>query len=610
MRYDAADAIARRRMTRTLLFSVALLTGMVSLAPPVHAGSPIALTGGLLGQVKNASGIAQMGATVLLYNRYDQLVRQALTNEQGRFAFDKLPADLYSIRVTLASFVPAIRRNIAIAAGSENMLQISMANLLSSVDLVSSGPSRGTLMTDDWKWVLRSSQPTRPILRVLPVSTSSAPSNSASMFSDTTGVLRVSAGDGESFTSGSQEDLGTAFAVATSVYGTTRLQFSGNVGYIGNSTIPAAGFRTSYSRTSDGVSGEGSSGPVVTLTVRQLYLPNREAMVAGDPGPALRTVSLAIHDKVDLTDDLHLEYGMSLESVTFLERLNYMSPFARATYDLGQHGSVRFAYSNGAEPTDLAARNSGPESNEALNQDLAALALLPRISLRDDRPQVQRTQAFELGYQLVEGSRTYSAGAYSEAVTNAAFMLSGARGFVPATDTLPDLGANDRIFNVGSYDRVGYALSMKQALGDHLKASVSAGHTGALAVDDTAAASHNAADVRGLIHEVHRPWMTAGVTQTLPCIGTQLTSSYGWTDPRVMMPDHTFLAQDALQTMGWNLRARQPLPIFPGIAGRWEATAELQNLLAQGYLPLDAAGRRALLTNSPRAVRGGLAFIF
>ena len=598
------------RMTRTPLFTIGLLTGIASLAPLIHAGSVTPLTGGILGQVKSAGGIVQMGATVLLYNRYDQLVRQSLTSEQGRFAFDKLAPDLYSIRVTLASFVPAIRRNIAVAAGSENMLQINLANLLSSIDLVSSGPSRGTLMTDDWKWVLRSSQPTRPILRILPVSTSSTPSNSASIFSDVSGVLRVSAGDGESFASGSQEDLGTAFAVATSVYGTTRLQLSGNVAYIGNSTIPAAGFRTSYSRTSDGVSGDGNSGPVVTLTVRQLYLPNREEMVAGDTGSALRTMSLAIRDKIDLTDDLHLEYGMSMESVTFLQRLNYVSPFARATYDLGRQGSVRFAYSNGAEPTGLAVGNSGPESNEVLNQDLAALALLPRISLRDDHAQVQRTQSFEFGYQRVEGSRTYSAGVYSEAVTNAAFMLSGARGFVPYTDTLPDLGANDQIFNVGSYNRFGYTVSAKQALGDHVTASVSAGHTGALAAEDHPAASNSAVDVRDLIHEVDRPWMTANVTATLPGIGTRLISSYGWTDPRAMMPDHTFLTQDALQATGWNIRLRQPLPFFPGMAGRLEATAELQNLLAQGYLPLDAAGRKALLTNSPRAVRGGLAFIF
>ena len=38
-----------------------------------------------------------------------------------------------------------------------------------------------------------------------------------------------------------------------------------------------------------------------------------------------------------------------------------------------------------------------------------------------------------------------------------------------------------------------------------------------------------------------------------------------------------------------------------------EATGRVAEPLAQGYLPLDADGRKAMLTNSPRAIRGGFA---
>jgi hypothetical protein len=62
---------------------------------------------------------------------------------------------------------------------------------------------------------------------------------------------------------------------------------------------------------------------------------------------------------------------------------------------------------------------------------------------------------------------------------------------------------------------------------------------------------------------------------------------------------------------GLNLYLRQPIPGGSVFSGRLEATAELRNLLAQGYVPVYAAdGRRLLLIHSPRAVRGGLAFIF
>ena len=77
-----------------------------------------------------------MGAAVSLYNRYDELVRRALSNQDGKFVFDTLSPDVYSIRVSLASFVPALRRNIPVLAGSENLLKIQLASALSSIELV------------------------------------------------------------------------------------------------------------------------------------------------------------------------------------------------------------------------------------------------------------------------------------------------------------------------------------------------------------------------------------------------------------------------------------------------------------------------------------------
>ena len=554
-----------------------------------------------------------MGATVLLYNRYDQLVRQGLTNEEGKFVFDKLTPDLYSLRVTLASFVPAMRRNIAVAAGSENLLQINLATLLSSIDLVSSGPSRGALMSDEWKWVLRSSQSTRPVLRLLPVS-SSASNSTNSIFSETTGLVKLSAGDGDSFASGSEQDLGTAFAVATSICGSTRVQFSGNIGYIGSSTVPAAGFRTSYSRRKD-----GQSSPQVIVTVRQLYLPSTQApanQAASDSGPVLRTMSLAVRDKVDLTDHLRIEYGANMESVSFLQRLNYASPFARATYDWGKHGALRVAFSDGSDPSQLLDRPSTASSsetvnNEALNQDLAALALLPRISLRQDQLRVQRTRNYEAGYRIAEGSRTYSVGVYSEEASNASFMLAGPQGFAPLTDTLPDLASNSHIFNIGDYHRVGYTAAAKQAMGSRADLTLAVGRAGGLTEIPDGTATNDADAIRAGIRQVQRLWATAAFATVVPMSGTRVMSSYGWTDPRTMMPDHVFMTQDVNQSTGWNVRVRQPLPFLPSLmGGRLEATAEMRNLLAQGYLPIQAGGRTALLTNSPKMIRGGLAFIF
>jgi len=77
-----------------------------------------------------------------------------------------------------------------------------------------------------------------------------------------------------------------------------------------------------------------------------------------------------------------------------------------------------------------------------------------------------------------------------------------------------------------------------------------------------------------------------------------------------VMPDHFYLTQSMFSETGLNVRVRQPIPALPGMPGRLEATADLVNGLAQGYLPLTEGGQHILLAPSPRALRGGLSFIF
>jgi len=583
-----------------------VLLGALCSAGIASAASPAGLSGEILGQVKNAAGIAQMGANVYLYNRYDELVRRGLTTEQGRFAFDSLVPDLYSIRVVLASFVPAERRNIAVLPNSENRLDINLASVLSTVDLAPAATIRGTLMTDDWKWVLRSSQSTRSIMRFAPETGAMgerSQERSVAAFSNTTGVVRLSAGDGQSFTRGAQQDLGTAFALATSLAGSSRVQFSGNVGYTGASTLPGAGFRTSYSRTGDNSSSE------VAITMHQLYLMPRSGAgitMGTDGAPPLRTMSVAFVDKFDVADHVRLDYGFDFQSVSYLDRMNYASPFIRATYDAGSQGRVRVGYSSGAPPVELLARDG--ETSGGLDQNLAALALMPRVSLSNSHVAVERTQNYEVGYERAEGTRTYSVAAYSESVSNAGFLLSGPTTSLPAGDLLPDLSSNGSIFNAGSYHRVGYSAAVRQAVGDHMELTVAAGRTGALSTDAAPSSYSDSSDLRAGIRPVQRVWVTMRASGVVPRAGTKVSADYGWTDFQALMPAHVFLTQTSNQDIGVNVFLRQPLPAF--LPWRMEMTAELRNLLAQGYLPLGGIGSRSILTNSPRTVRGGLSFIF
>ena len=261
--------------TRTHIPVSSLVAGLVRLAAsgPVSGAVSVKLSGAVVGSVMSSEGVPQMGALVMLFNRHDGLTEKMFTDEKGNFAFPSLLPDVYSIRVTLASFVPAIRNNIMVQPGMRSVLNVSMAALFSSIHLVPPG-EHPAFMTDDWKWVLRTAGATRPVMRMFPgISVRRPPIRTdriARSFPTPAGLVMFSAGDGSQVAGfGSNADMGTAFALATSLFGSNQLQFAGNVGSGEESGIPSAAFRTSYSRA------VGPDSPEVSVTMRELFLPNR-----------------------------------------------------------------------------------------------------------------------------------------------------------------------------------------------------------------------------------------------------------------------------------------------------------------------------------------------
>ncbi len=592
--------------------AIGVTSALFLIAPAVFAGSDAPLSGSIAGYVRDARGIPQMGATVFLFNRSERLIQQAITNERGLFGFAALAPDLYSVRVSLASFVPAVKQKIAVQPGMQSLLYVDMASVLSSIQLVYATPGQGALMSEDWKWTLKASASTRPVLRMLPPEYSASdPTRRDSVFSDTRGLLSLSGGDpGSLGGSSTQSDLGTAFAVATSMYGHNQLKVSGNVGYNTGATTPTAGVRTSYSR--DGV------GPEVAVTVQQIYFPMRAGMgmlsSQGDGTPALRTMSVSTHDSYALTDNVRLDYGASMDSVSFLDHSNYMSKFARLSYDRDALGTFQLAYSSGAPPVPLMS-GQGQESvsaaeTEALAQDLNALAMLPRVSMLDGHIAVQRTQDFEFGYEKRFASTTVNLTGYRENVMNAAMTMVAPDGAFPFGDVLPDISSRSSILDAGSYERSGFATSVAQSLGDRVQVGASFGSGGALSASPQLPAG-TAAELRSQLQSTQRFWTSARASAKLPLTGTQITGSYQWMDyNNTIMPDHFYLTQDLYLGAGLNVLVRQPIPSLFGFPGRLEATAELRNGLAQGYLPIVEGGQHVTLVESPRALRGGLSFIF
>ncbi|MGA2716040.1 MAG: carboxypeptidase-like regulatory domain-containing protein [Bryobacteraceae bacterium] len=589
-----------------------------------QAASPVRFSGQLVGLVTDVSGKPQPGAIVVLLNRQDQFLQRSATDALGTFSFGDLLPDLYSIQVSFTSFVPAIKDHIQIRPGMRSLIAVNLSRVFSSVQLVSTTPVPGGLMSDSWKWVLRTDSSMRPVLRILPAPTpaqqsaettsGNATSGNAgdsgsrgSMFSDSRGLVKISASDGAPVMGDSQADLGTEFAFATSVYGGNHLQVAGDVGYGVGSVAPSGAFRTTYSRElADGLS------PEIAVTMRQFYVPLRlgQSFFGGGDGstPVLRTTGISLGDKTQLSDALQMEYGFELDNVSFLNHLHYFSPYTKLTYSL-PHGKADFTWTSGNARPDLGMSAADP--NAELQRDLASLAMLPGISLSGGRSRVQRGDDYELGFSERFGSREYRVSGYRESVSNTTLTIASPElGLFPG-DLLPNLFSNSASFDMGRFETVGYTAAMTQDLGDNYKLTLMYGSVGVVSMRTREMAGESADDLRRILESGHRPAVTVQFSGTWKHTGTRFMTSYQWTNYQSAMPGPMFSTQSIRPEPGFNVMVRQPVPAIPRMPWRMEATAELRNLLAQGYLPLTTpGGDQVLLVNTPRSIRGALAFVF
>lgn len=604
---------------------VAILSGLLALSgafcPSAVQASDLSLpiTGNLVGSVVDSQGVPQMGATVQLLNKYHQAIAKATSDSRGHFAFASLPEDLYSLRASLASFLPVSRDRVNVKAGLDSVLQIHLATLISSVELSYIIPS--SAMSEDWKWVLRSSNATRPVNRYLPLdlpsSSESTPSGHNPIFTETHAALSLSGGDaGPLDADSSFSDFGTAFALSTQVFGKNRIQVSGSFGDDGTISTPAISISAIYSHNSGPNLG---NPPEITFNATQIAglgtvnVPGGSSITGNPSRIALRTMSLSLYETLDPLANLHLEYGVTGESVDYLQHTNRISPFARMTLDEGSVGQVLASYSDGGRPDQLLRHSTDAPVSEEEDADSGAalsaglLQRIPQISSRNGTLVLQRTRSYEVGYRKVAGSRTYAFSAFAENVNDGRLSVAGDFSAQIAPDILSDTLSRTAVYNTGRYRRTGYMGSVTQRWGAHVETGLAYGRMGAFQAD---LSQFSGTDPR-FLRQRNARFASVNIKGVVPRLGTKVQADYGWIDSGTVMPRHTFTTQSGAGAPGLNIYVRQPVPTFLGLPGRLELTADLRNLLAQGYLPVNSGGgRQLLIVQAPQSVRGGLNFIF
>ena len=89
--------------------------------------------GKIRGVVVDPHGTPQMGATVFVVSEQSAmpLPVQLLTNDRGLFSTDGLASGFYSIRATLAGFLPAVEQHVHVSDQQITQLQIELGSVFS-----------------------------------------------------------------------------------------------------------------------------------------------------------------------------------------------------------------------------------------------------------------------------------------------------------------------------------------------------------------------------------------------------------------------------------------------------------------------------------------------
>jgi hypothetical protein len=527
-----------------------------------------------------------MGATVLVSS--EKLLGaspvQLLTNDRGRFSTSMLPAGLYSIRVTLAGFLPAVEQHVEVNDQHATLLEIVLGSVFSSFEKLRR-QSDEPVSTDDWTWVLRTSAATRPVLRwqddSIALDTAALQDSSDSAHSqELHGRIELTSGSDHPGSIGDPADSpATAFVYDVSLGGKSRLVMAGQFSHEDGSG--AGGFAGEWLP-----SGLAGVGPVTTILVRESRL--------GPAGPTFRGLRLSHEDQLALGKKVSVRYGADFVVAGLNGTTSALSPRAEVALQLAR--SWRASALVATHPWQDDAGPSG-----ALQSALDTLDAFPTMMIRNGRPLLENGLHEEISIDHALGPRAdLIASVFHDLSSHTAVIGRGGSG---GPDYLQDYFSDAFAYDGGSSSSGGARLVYREKLSNNLSTTVVYAYAGALAPNGI-----TSTDLREELATRYRQSLAAAFSATVPRFGTKFTTSYKW------IGGATVSRQDAYGESLYHvdpflsMEIRQPLPsVFPG---HMEVQANMGNLLAQGYVPISAGDGSVVLIPSYRYFRGGLSFQF
>jgi hypothetical protein len=569
-----------------------VLTAMVSSfgAQPAAAQAKL-VPGKLAGVVRDSSGTPQLGASVELISEAAGLASSHgfLTNMQGAFSGDKLAPGLYSVRVTLAGFLPTLEKHIRITSNLTTLVHIELESMFASLDQLRRTPSNASVEAEDWKWVLRSASAVRPVLEWMDDDTASASTVSVESSKPAAPRLRLEFTDGarrpmSASTIGSAP--ATAVAYEQKLGGTSKVILAGQMSY--DQDAPSGGIATVWLPT-----GTLGAGPHTALVLREAKL--------GPYGPTFRGVRIDQGGALALGNRAVLRYGGEYVLVGLGAAASSLRPRAELNVRVSDDWTTALIFAsmpNGSSPLEA----SDAQSGGALASALSELDAFPALLWRGGHPVLQGGMHEEISADRKLGTRgkLQIAGFHDD---NRHVAVFGHGGDLPAGDYFQDYFSNGFAYDGGSSSSWGTRVALREKLDGDVELTAVYSFGGALAPLDGA---------DGLLREVLRTAprhsFGASISAKVPHAGTKVSAGYKWVDGVTVSRVDSY-GESLFQLDPYlHLSLRQPLPRFA--LGRWEAIADCDNLLAQGYVSTSSRDGHVVLVPAFRTFRGGLSVQF
>jgi hypothetical protein len=580
------------KQERLRILGALVLTALVSSFGTQPAAAQAKLVPGkLAGVVRDSKGTPQLGASVELIPEPAGLAssRGFLTNMQGVFSGDKLAPGFYSVRVTLAGFLPTLEKHIRITSNLTTLVHIELESMFASLDQLRRTPSNTTAEAEDWKWVLRSASAVRPVLEWMDDDTASASSVSVESGKPAAPRLRLEFTDGgrrpvSASTIGSAP--ATAVAYEQKLGGTSKLILAGQMSY--DQDAPSGGIATVWLPT-----GTLGAGPHTALVLREAKL--------GPYGPTFRGVRIDQGGALALGNRAVLRYGGEYVLVGLGAAASSLRPRAELNVRISDDWTTALIFASmpsGTSPLEASDAQSGGALASALNE----LDAFPALLWRGGHPVLQGGMHEEISADRKLGARgkLQIAGFHDD---NRHVAVFGHGGDLPAGDYFQDYFSNGFAYDGGSSSSWGTRVALREKLDGDVELTAVYSFGGALAPVDGA---------DGLLREVLRTAprhsFGASISAKVPHAGTKVSAGYKWVDGVTVSRVDSY-GESLFQLDPYlHLSLRQPLPRFA--LGRWEAIADCDNLLAQGYVPTSSRDGHVVLVPAFRTFRGGLSVQF